>query len=188
MFVHYHESKKELSSWQCMHAAGRKSLCGSKASNYFLYLYDCGYFFHFLSFLRFPSSNLHSHAPLSTFILFPRYLYFSSITVMAIQSRDSSQEEHHPPTVLIVGGGLAGLLLAILLEHIEWPYQIFERAEAVKPIGSTLAVSPNILAVIEQIGIYEDLPKASVRGVGMTLYNEQLKKVFSTGLSTIKEL
>lgn len=107
---------------------------------------------------------------------------------MAIQSRDSSQEEHRPPTVLIVGGGLAGLLLAILLEHIDWPYQIFERAEAVKPIGSTLAVSPNILAAIEQIGIYEDLLKASVRGVGMTLYNEQLKKVFSTGLSTIKEL
>ncbi|KAI9237903.1 MAG: hypothetical protein BYD32DRAFT_415218 [Podila humilis] len=108
---------------------------------------------------------------------------------MAIQSRDSSsQGKHHPPTVLIVGGGLAGLLLAILLEHIDWPYQIFERAEAVRPFGSTMAMSPNILAAIEQIGIYEDLLKASVRGVGMTLYNEQLKKIFSTGLSTIKEL
>ncbi|KAF9304714.1 hypothetical protein BGZ74_000780 [Mortierella antarctica] len=108
---------------------------------------------------------------------------------MATQSRDSSsQGKQYPPRVLIVGGGLAGLLLAILLEHINWPYQIFERAEAVKPIGSTLALSPNILSAMEQIGIYEDLLKASVRGVGMNLYNEQLKKIFSTGMTTIKEL
>ncbi|KAG0027872.1 hypothetical protein BGZ82_008725 [Podila clonocystis] len=108
---------------------------------------------------------------------------------MATQSRNSSsQAKHYPPKVLIVGGGLAGLLLAILLEHINWPYQIFERAEAVKPIGSTLALSPNILSAMEQIGIYEDLLKASVRGVGMDLYNAQLKKVFSTGMTTIKEL
>ncbi|KAG0339067.1 hypothetical protein BG000_002916 [Podila horticola] len=104
---------------------------------------------------------------------------------MITQSRDAlPQGKHHPPTVLIVGGGLAGLLLAILLEHSNWPYQIFERADAVKPIGSTLALSPNILSAMEQIGIYEDLLKASVRGVG----NEELKKVFSTGMTNIKEL
>lgn len=86
---------------------------------------------------------------------------------MATQSRDSSSHgKQYPPRVLIVGGGLAGLLLAILLEHINWPYQIFERAEAVKPIGSTLALSPNILSAMEQIGIYEDLLKASSEALG----------------------
>ncbi|KAF9369778.1 hypothetical protein BGX21_005810, partial [Mortierella sp. AD011] len=39
------------------------------------------------------------------------------------------------PEVLIVGAGIAGLTLAILLEQINIPYQIFERAEEVKPLG-----------------------------------------------------
>ncbi|KAG0010616.1 hypothetical protein BGZ80_001314 [Entomortierella chlamydospora] len=39
------------------------------------------------------------------------------------------------PEVLIMGAGIAGLTLAILLEQINIPYQIFERATEVKPLG-----------------------------------------------------
>ncbi|KAI8345671.1 hypothetical protein B0O80DRAFT_504137 [Mortierella sp. GBAus27b] len=39
------------------------------------------------------------------------------------------------PEVMIVGAGLAGLLLAQLLEQIDVPYHVFERATAVKPLG-----------------------------------------------------
>ncbi|KAF9155826.1 hypothetical protein BG015_008403 [Linnemannia schmuckeri] len=39
------------------------------------------------------------------------------------------------PTVLIVGAGLGGLMLGALLEKSGVPYQIFERAAAVKPLG-----------------------------------------------------
>jgi 2-polyprenyl-6-methoxyphenol hydroxylase-like FAD-dependent oxidoreductase len=40
------------------------------------------------------------------------------------------------PSVIIVGAGLGGLMLAILLEQINVPYHIFERATKVKPLGT----------------------------------------------------
>lgn len=39
------------------------------------------------------------------------------------------------PQVIIVGAGLAGLFLAILLDKAGIPYQIYERAKEVKPLG-----------------------------------------------------
>lgn len=39
------------------------------------------------------------------------------------------------PKVLIVGAGLGGVTLAILLEKAGVPYEVFERAAAVKPLG-----------------------------------------------------
>lgn len=39
------------------------------------------------------------------------------------------------PEVAIVGAGLGGLLMGQLLEQIDVPYHIFERATAVKPLG-----------------------------------------------------
>ncbi|KAH7038747.1 hypothetical protein BKA57DRAFT_509500 [Linnemannia elongata] len=43
------------------------------------------------------------------------------------------------PKVLIVGAGLEGLLLGALLEKAGVPYQIFERATTVKPLGFVAA-------------------------------------------------
>ncbi|KAF9935625.1 hypothetical protein BGZ65_003198, partial [Modicella reniformis] len=65
------------------------------------------------------------------------------------------------PKVLIVGAGLAGLLLAILLEQIDVRYQVFERAAVVKPLGSAMALGPNILPIFEQLGLLEDLKRIS---------------------------
>lgn len=39
------------------------------------------------------------------------------------------------PHVMIVGAGLAGLLLGILLDKAGIPYEIYERAKEVKPLG-----------------------------------------------------
>lgn len=47
----------------------------------------------------------------------------------------SQFDEQAPPSVLIVGAGLGGLLLAILFEHSNIPYHIFERASQVRPLG-----------------------------------------------------
>lgn len=47
-----------------------------------------------------------------------------------------SSEGSAKPEVIIVGAGVGGLLLGQLLEQIEVPYHIFERAEAVKPLGT----------------------------------------------------
>lgn len=45
----------------------------------------------------------------------------------------------HKPEVLIVGAGLAGLMLGMLLEKIDVPYRIYERAATVKPLGNVHA-------------------------------------------------
>lgn len=47
----------------------------------------------------------------------------------------SSPSKHKNPHVLIVGAGVAGLFLAILLERAGIPYQVYERAKEVKPLG-----------------------------------------------------
>ncbi|KAF9124986.1 hypothetical protein BGW39_007752 [Mortierella sp. 14UC] len=60
------------------------------------------------------------------------------------------------PTVLIVGAGLGGLLLGALLEKSGVPYVMFERAADIKPLGSAMAVGPNLLPVFEQLGIYDE--------------------------------
>jgi 2-polyprenyl-6-methoxyphenol hydroxylase-like FAD-dependent oxidoreductase len=110
------------------------------------------------------------------------------------------------PHVLIVGAGIGGLLLGNLLEKSNVPYTIFERAAAVKPlgthmqcqstimreqrpsemntvvncilecqslilaffflvsflVGSCISVGPNLLAVFEQLGIYEHFLAISI--------------------------
>lgn len=48
--------------------------------------------------------------------------------------------------VLIVGAGLGGLLLGALLEKAGVPYNIFERATVVKPLGMLTFSSPTLLS------------------------------------------
>lgn len=42
------------------------------------------------------------------------------------------------PTVVIVGAGIAGLMMGILLDKMDIPYTILERAPKVKPLGIVL--------------------------------------------------
>ncbi|KAG0308293.1 hypothetical protein BGZ97_000101 [Linnemannia gamsii] len=61
------------------------------------------------------------------------------------------------PTVLIVGAGLGGLMLGALLEKSGVPYNIFERAASVKPLGSAMSVGPTLLPIFQQLGIYDEI-------------------------------
>ncbi|KAF9990257.1 hypothetical protein BGZ75_002891 [Mortierella antarctica] len=69
---------------------------------------------------------------------------------------------YSPPKVLIVGAGLAGLLLGILLERANIPYQIFGRAATVKPLGAVMCLNANILPVFEQLGLLDELMAISL--------------------------
>lgn len=74
---------------------------------------------HLHSSLSSPSPSFHSFSPM-----------------------DSNQpSDAKPLNVLIVGAGLAGLLFAIVLDRAGIPYQIYERAAIVKPLGTY----PNLL-------------------------------------------
>ncbi|KAG0378405.1 hypothetical protein BGX24_003939 [Mortierella sp. AD032] len=61
------------------------------------------------------------------------------------------------PSVIIVGGGIAGMILAMALEKSKLPYEIFERAQEVKALGSALYFNASTAALFKQLGIYEDL-------------------------------
>ncbi|KAF9138597.1 hypothetical protein BG015_002325 [Linnemannia schmuckeri] len=67
------------------------------------------------------------------------------------------------PTVLIVGAGLCGLMLGTLLERIDVPYVIFERTSTIKSLGSAISVGCPVLALFQQLGIYEELVSVGFR-------------------------
>ncbi|KAF9293695.1 hypothetical protein BGZ88_005024 [Linnemannia elongata] len=79
------------------------------------------------------------------------------------------------PQVIIVGAGLAGLFLAILLDKAGIPYQIYERAKEVKPLGALMSLNAGILSPLEQLGLYKDLLKLSLPVTGtFKIYNSDL--------------
>ncbi|KAG0363257.1 hypothetical protein BG005_001990 [Podila minutissima] len=89
--------------------------------------------------------------------------------------------------ILIVGGGIAGLTLATLLEKAGIDYQVFERAAAIRPLGSVIAIGPNILPVIEQLGLLEELVAASKVSGFVTNFNEQRQQTSYFDYRELKE-
>ncbi|KAK3831922.1 MAG: hypothetical protein J3R72DRAFT_454461 [Linnemannia gamsii] len=63
--------------------------------------------------------------------------------------------------VLISGAGVAGLMLAILLEHLEISYEIVERCREMKPLGSVMCLNANVLPVFDQLGLTKEIMAAS---------------------------
>ncbi|KAG0206267.1 hypothetical protein BGX28_002264 [Mortierella sp. GBA30] len=89
---------------------------------------------------------------------------------------------------MIVGAGVAGLLLGILLKRAHIPFDIYERASTVKPLGAIMSLNVNILPVFEQLGLYDDLMKISFTSPGMNVYNEDMQKIGYRGNEGIKEM
>ncbi|KAF9279827.1 hypothetical protein BGZ68_007665 [Mortierella alpina] len=79
------------------------------------------------------------------------------------------------PHVLIVGAGLAGLLLAILLDRAKIPYEIYERANEIKPLGALMSLNASILTALDQLGLLEELEKVSLPNNKMTFCSDDLK-------------
>ncbi|KAF9109453.1 hypothetical protein BGX27_007599 [Mortierella sp. AM989] len=88
-----------------------------------------------------------------------------------------SLHERREPEVLIVGAGIGGLALAILLEQLNFPYHIFERASEVKPLGSAMSFGGNILTALEQLGIYEEFMEIAKPYVEINFFNSKAKKI-----------
>ncbi|KAF9136097.1 hypothetical protein BGW39_006893 [Mortierella sp. 14UC] len=90
--------------------------------------------------------------------------------------------------VVIVGAGLAGLMMGILLDKMNIPYLILERACKVKPLGALMSLSGNILALFDQLGLLEDVMKISLVNHSSSLYNEKLEKLADVGMDNYKSL
>ncbi|KAF9136765.1 hypothetical protein BG015_003027 [Linnemannia schmuckeri] len=91
------------------------------------------------------------------------------------------------PTILIVGAGLGGLMMGALLEKSGVPYTIFERAVAVKPLGSVMSIGPTLLPIFQQMGIYDDILAAGKYITHTETYKENLEKYRSADHRPIEE-
>ncbi|KAG0257433.1 hypothetical protein BG011_003953 [Mortierella polycephala] len=92
------------------------------------------------------------------------------------------------PSVLIVGAGLAGLLLGILLERANIPYQIFERAAEVKKLGAVMSLNANILPVFEQLGLFDELLEISFPIYSTNMYKEDMELIADISMDGLKDL
>ncbi|KAF9993263.1 hypothetical protein BGZ80_001695 [Entomortierella chlamydospora] len=85
------------------------------------------------------------------------------------------------PHVMIVGAGLAGLFLAILLDRINVPYEIYERSELVRPLGGIMSLNANILPALEQLGLLDELKKISLPSRDFNIYTGKMEKIAVLG-------
>ncbi|KAF9998267.1 hypothetical protein BGZ79_008070 [Entomortierella chlamydospora] len=88
-----------------------------------------------------------------------------------------STTTHEKPMVVIIGAGLSGLLLGVLLEQINTPYHIYERAKEIRPLGSALTLGATILPVFEQLGLLEELYSISLPLITAELYDANIQKI-----------
>ncbi|HYT75702.1 MAG TPA: FAD-dependent monooxygenase, partial [Vicinamibacterales bacterium] len=60
---------------------------------------------------------------------------------------------------LIAGAGIGGLAAGIALRRAGWDVRIFERARSPRELGFALALAPNALAALREIGIAETVAR-----------------------------
>ncbi|KAF9432254.1 hypothetical protein BGZ76_011066 [Entomortierella beljakovae] len=91
------------------------------------------------------------------------------------------------PHVLIAGGGIGGLFLAILLERIDIPYHIIERATELRALGAAMSLTASVFPVFEQLGLLDELMKISFDFGTVELYRGNMTKFGSNDLTHLKE-
>ncbi|MFK7752850.1 MAG: flavin-dependent oxidoreductase [Sedimentitalea sp.] len=75
-------------------------------------------------------------------------------------------------TVLIAGAGIAGLTLGLTLHQIGVPFQIFESARAIEPLGVGINIQPNAVRELFELGLEPELEKIGVRTRQLGFYTK----------------
>ncbi|KAG0228810.1 hypothetical protein BGW41_003341 [Actinomortierella wolfii] len=73
--------------------------------------------------------------------------------------------------VLIAGGGIGGIALGLMLSRANISFTILERSEKVRPVGSAISLGPNVLRLFDQLGIGQEIRKASKKVSRMAYYD-----------------
>ncbi|KAF9563523.1 hypothetical protein EC968_004823 [Mortierella alpina] len=81
--------------------------------------------------------------------------------------------------VLISGAGLGGLMLGALLERAGIDFAIYEQADRYMRIGSAMALTANVLPLLDQIGVLPLVFEKSKPVEKVECYNEKLKLFLS---------
>ncbi|KAG0260417.1 hypothetical protein DFQ27_003533 [Actinomortierella ambigua] len=89
--------------------------------------------------------------------------------------------------VLIVGGGIAGLSLAIFLERAGIEYTILEKAKEFRAWGASIALSPQVLRVFDQLGMLSELQEFGIIFTSGVYYKQDMTKIGAVDLSNYEE-
>ncbi len=87
----------------------------------------------------------------------------------------------------IVGGGIGGLTTALTFEKLGIPYQLYEKAPELKPVGAGILLTPNALKVFEWLGILNDLLQSGNSMQRITLTNPSLSPLFDYQQDDVKK-
>lgn len=71
--------------------------------------------------------------------------------------------------ITIVGAGIGGLTLARALEQRNIPFQLYEQAESFEALGYGLQISPNVVRLLNELGVEPQLERVSHRCLGFEL-------------------
>ncbi|KAF9424441.1 hypothetical protein BGZ76_003525 [Entomortierella beljakovae] len=77
------------------------------------------------------------------------------------------------PKVLIVGAGIGGLTLAAILEKAKIPYEIFEKAAILKPLGSAMTLGAPVMPMLSQLGIADKVIENAVPATSSKIIAEK---------------
>ncbi|KAG0258577.1 hypothetical protein BG011_003206 [Mortierella polycephala] len=83
--------------------------------------------------------------------------------------------EPFKPKVLIIGAGLGGLTLGAILERAEIPYEIYEKAHALKPVGSAISIGPRVMPMLKQLGVLDQIAVKGALGDKSYMVNEDME-------------
>ena len=61
------------------------------------------------------------------------------------------------PNIAIIGGGIGGLTTALALRQFGFEPEVFEQAPALLDVGAAIAVWPNAMRILEQLGLSEKI-------------------------------
>jgi len=64
---------------------------------------------------------------------------------------------NHKPKIFIAGGGIAGLTLSLFLDPERYAVHIFEKKQVFTEVGAAISVFPNALAVLDSVGLLQDI-------------------------------
>jgi 2-polyprenyl-6-methoxyphenol hydroxylase-like FAD-dependent oxidoreductase len=81
--------------------------------------------------------------------------------------------------ITIAGAGIAGLVTALALDADGHDIEIFEAVQEIKPLGVGINLLPHAAAVLNGLGVLDDLLKSGVATSELGYFNRYGQKIWS---------